>query len=648
MSSNKAQPPPRLHFDDGSRIIIENASSPQMHERTNRDNDATIVGDTSSKSGDNPRGSTSVEIYYEIDRIATEIVDHIIIPHEYTIQNHNEDEMVHNTNHDDGFLCKVALQFPDELLNDAAEVSWLIEDAILSTYKTRIGEDNERLNEKDYASPLVFVLGDTTYSSCCPDEIGALHLNADVIVHYGQYACLSPSQCLPVIYSFGVLEWTDIDTCIDMIQQQIDESDVEKRKVLLLCERRYHQYMETLSSKLNKNNKIQEVIIGSVPKHDLIGKSILSCRSSTSCCGVHNKNNEDESVCCGNQSCDTKLSQDDKDSNKLHPTNDNSMSNDIGDDNDLTIGGLQIPIHPRSLSQYTLIYIGDDSGTSRSRQFLNTILRCTSPSIGTHECWSYNPNTNHLSTDPTATLGISRYLNRRFYLTEKAQLSSIMGILVGTLSQDRFQNVIKTVRRKIQDSGRGCYTFVVGKINVAKLANFAEVECFVLISCGETSVLVDERDFHVPVITPSELEIVLGNKAWCGSDSCNTDFNVFLKDNNNDDEVEKNGECNDDHESDKSDESDDDHDNEIDDEPFFSMISGTYVSKPLSRKLKQQEVLDKNNNINLSESQMVEYKSDAAEFWKKREYKGLEAKIGQTEVKAATEGQCGIASDYGK
>ena len=89
-------------------------------------------------------------------------------------------------------------------------------------------------------------------------------------------------------------------------------------------------------------------------------------------------------------------------------------------------------------------------------------------------------------------------------------------------------------------------------------------------------------------------------------------------------------------------------DTDDDDEPFFSMISGTYMSKPMTQDRKKKQ-----NNINRTAesqlgSELVEYKSEAAEFWKKREYKGLEAKIGQTEATAAVEGQTGIASDYGK
>lgn len=591
--SNKA-PPPRLHFDDGSRIITDNISTIQNEET--QDNTPCSKELTNIT---NPRGTTPIETYYEINHIATGIVD-LVVSKKVHVDDNNHTNTIEKNLPSDGFLCKVALQFPDELLDDSAQVAWLMEEAIEIA-----AQEKQKLEADQRFPPLVFILGDTTYSSCCPDEIGAQHLNADVIVHYGQHACLSPTQCLPVLYSFGVLEWTELEESIDIIKQSIQDSEDETIRLLLLCERQYDQHMGTFSKSLGMETRVKEVVVGSVP--DEIGSKWMMKALTDS------HKNENKSV------------------DGLH------------------IGGLVIPIDPSSMSNYTLLYIGDDSGTSKSRQFLNTILRCSSPVSGTKACWSYNPATKQLSTDPYSILGVSRYLNRRFFLTQKAQLASIMGILVGTLSQDRFRNMVETVRRKIQDSGRGCYTFVVGKINVAKLANFAEIECFVLISCEETSVLQDERDFHVPIITPTELEIVLGEKVWGGSDSCNTDFADYLRDNEKIEEqcdglnvTTENDEDGSDNDIDADDISDDEND-----EPFFSMITGTYVSKPTTKQ-NQLKTQQESHDTTGREGQIVEYKSEAAEFLKNREYRGLEAKIGQTEVRAAIEGQTGIASDYGK
>lgn len=54
----------------------------------------------------------------------------------------------------------------------------------------------------------------------------------------------------------------------------------------------------------------------------------------------------------------------------------------------------------------------------------------------------------------------------------------MIGIVVGTLGVERYGSVVRSVRKMIEDAGRKAYTLAVGKVNVAKLANFAEVCSF--------------------------------------------------------------------------------------------------------------------------------------------------------------------------
>lgn len=585
--------PPVLIFDDGSRVMKENEIP-------------ATEGSCTGPIELNPRGSTPIPIYYEIERISDEIIN-TILPD--------------ITSGDDGFLIKVALQFPDELLEDAADVSFLLDEALLSKYQNISTDSSENV-------PLVFILGDTTYASCCADEIGAKHLNADVIVHFGTHACLSVSETLPVIYSFGVQEWTGLEQCVETVANKMREEQSSNGKLILVGERRYHNHLISIANRLG-DMEISQVMVGQVPISNA-KRYMRDTSKRRSCCKEGNEE------CCRNnhvEPCDV-----------IHAhTEDVPIldSFDSSNQKGCIIGGLYIPVDKSSLHEFTLLYIGDDSGNSKSRQFLNTVLKCSSTD-GTKACWSFNPETQQLSTDPMSILGISRHVNRRFYLTQKAKLANVIGILVGTLSQDRFQSVVSSVRKKIEDSGRAAYTFCVGKINIAKLANFGEIECFVLISCGETSVLKDEREFHVPIITPLELYLALGEKDWNGSASCGTDFNEFLE---HDQELKHGAKEEDDNVGSDGDLNvnayDDDDDND-DDEPFFSPITGTYVSNPMSLKQSSHDVSTMPGG-----GQMTEYKSEAAEYWKKREYKGLEANIGKDEAKPAILGQSGIASDYG-
>lgn len=92
------------------------------------------------------------------------------------------------------------------------------------------------------------------------------------------------------------------------------------------------------------------------------------------------------------------------------------------------------------------------------------------------------------------------------------------------------------------------------------------------------------------------------------------------------------------------------------DQPFFSLVTGTYKSNPgvLRGNASVGEVGaggsgggGKNALVGVADGSLVEWTSPAANFLGQREYQGLEALIGQTEAKPATEGQSGIASDYG-
>lgn len=68
----------------------------------------------------------------------------------------------------------VGLQFPDGLLPHAIPVLRLLRRSL-----ARIGKSVE-----------LYIMADTTYGSCCVDEVAAEHVSADAVVHYG-HACMS-------------------------------------------------------------------------------------------------------------------------------------------------------------------------------------------------------------------------------------------------------------------------------------------------------------------------------------------------------------------------------------------------------------------------------------------------------------------------
>jgi diphthamide biosynthesis protein 2 len=104
-----------------------------------------------------------------------------------------------------------------------------------------------------------------------------------------------------------------------------------------------------------------------------------------------------------------------------------------------------------------------------------------------------------------------------------------------TIVSASYLPLIAHLRQVLARAHKKAYTISVGKLNPAKLANFAEIECFVLVACPENS-LVDAKvlsmrslspqfsdksryhqDFFRPIVTPFELQLALQpSPTWTG------------------------------------------------------------------------------------------------------------------------------------
>jgi len=189
--------------------------------------------------------------------------------------------------------------------------------------------------------------------------------------------------------------------------------------------------------------------------------------------------------------------------------------------------------------------------------------------------------------------------------------------------------VVGKIQRQIEEAGRSSYLFVVGKVNVAKLSNFGEIEGFVLVACPE-STLLDSREFHLPVVTPWELEIALGEREW---GMYSVEFGDYLEGEGVGSGLTgKSGGGN---EEGGSASSDDDAD-----APFYDPVSGQYMT-----------VVKTTATVSLSTQPgggvVTKYDSSAASFLKNREYQGIDGKADEGEVvRKAIKGDVGIAAAY--
>jgi diphthamide biosynthesis protein 2 len=415
---------------------------------------------------------------------------------------------------------RIALQFPDEMLQDAPRVfeSLQIElakfsdegkDSIPNQGSTKAVATElidglvKELREADIAKQefshpsrcrqRLFILADTSYGACCVDEVAAEHVDADVVVHYGR-SCLSPTARLPVIYVFTSrpLPLEPVAAAFEMMFPRKDT------KVVVTADITYSDHVAAVCEKVKARGYT-----------NVFAPSIIHDPSSPI-------------------------------PNRTIPP-----SAATGE------GGLK---------EYNLFHISDPPASL----LLTLSSRLKSMYI--------YPTTGSISATPTALqVQTSQQLRRRYALLTSLTTCSIFGILINTLSVKNYLHTITKIQTQLAAAGKKSYTFVVGKINAAKVANFSEIGGWIVVGCWESS-LIESADFYKPIITPFELQLALMSdeeRVWTGE--WTGDFNSIV-----DKEIPKQS-------ADRRDETLQGNDGDIDDEedsapPEFDLRTGRYVS----------------------------------------------------------------------
>lgn len=271
------------------------------------------------------------------------------------------------------------------------------------------------------------------------------------------------------------------------------------------------------------------------------------------------------------------------------------------------------------------------------------------------------PTDQSSSTPPKALVASTAMaLRRRYALLTKLSTVSVFGILINTLSVKNYLHVLDHVKEQIEAAGKKSYTFVVGKINAAKVANFSEVGGWVVIGCWESS-LIESKDFWKPIITPFELTLALQGdeeRVWTGD--WTSDFEAVLA-KRGDAGGEANGEApaNDEDHADGTSESD----GEESAPPEFDLRTGRYVShsRPLQsarsvRKSADSNVASSAAPLSQAQSLVKRAKGDVAQIGgvvspgaeylrSQRTWQGLGSDF---EVEHAHEGSHGAAMEEGR
>lgn len=148
-----------------------------------------------------------------------------------------------------------------------------------------------------------------------------------------------------------------------------------------------------------------------------------------------------------------------------------------------------------------ILYIGPESLT-----LTNLLLSHSSTPV-----ISYDPKANSGRLESGRT---NKLLMKRYGVVQKARDADVFGIVVGTLGIASYLPTLEYLRNLLKKHKKKSYTMAVGKLTPAKLGNFLEVETWVLVACGENSLVEGYKDFMKPIVTPWELEVALGEREW--------------------------------------------------------------------------------------------------------------------------------------
>eukprot|EP00268_Persea_americana_P029425 TRINITY_DN28449_c0_g1_i1.p1 TRINITY_DN28449_c0_g1~~TRINITY_DN28449_c0_g1_i1.p1 ORF type:complete len:452 (-),score=97.20 TRINITY_DN28449_c0_g1_i1:552-1907(-) len=333
-------------------------------------------------------------------------------------------------------------------------------------------------------------MADTTYGSCCVDEVGASHIDADCVVHYG-HTCMSPTSTLPALFVFGKAS-IDVNTCVESLSHCLTTSN---KPIMVLFGLEYAHAVQNIKEKL----VVESSMLGS-SKYPVLHYADVMC-------SVMNPSDYDKTLKGELESSNGYTSN----GNLLKCVNNNNiLSPDHCKQNTLPItsynlGGLAWSLpQEHNIEDYLLFWIGPDNPA-----FANVVL-----TFNNCEIVRYDAEDNRLVKDLSHQ---RRILKRRYYLVEKAKDANIVGILVGTLGVAGYLHMINQMKELIKGAGKKAYTLVMGRPNPAKLANFPECDVFIYVSCAETA-LLDSKEFLAPVITPFEAMLAFNRGSqWTGA-----------------------------------------------------------------------------------------------------------------------------------
>lgn len=423
-----------------------------------------------------------------------------------------------------------------------------------SSYVIKYFQDNDK--DRQY-----FILADTSYSFCCVDEVAAEHVRGDMVIHFGE-SCFTQINKLPIMYSLGN-PYMNMENIVNKFLNEFQDKD---QIYVLMSDSTVNSELMNLNKTLVEREGYKNILISGINYNETEGNNVM----------VFPKNSLPEE----------KLTSFKIGYNRyIYNINNLDLDEDLIKD---------------TLRDSTLFHVTEP--TTSSLMHLSTCF-----------------NNIHIYDPLEGTIEQPRnHLMKRYKEMHKARTANTFGVLVNTLSIKNTRETVNKVTALLKQNYKKSHIFIVGKPNVAKLANFESIDIWVCVGCPQSGIIIDNfNEFYKPIITPFELTLAMETTvSWTGE---------WVLD--NEEIIEKINE-----------KIDEDVEEEYSDEPVFDAVKGVYVSnsQPL-RDLKRIDIEYEGNDDkalvkNLSKNLILkDTYSTAAESLQKREWTGLGSNFAKNE-----------------
>jgi 2-(3-amino-3-carboxypropyl)histidine synthase len=123
-----------------------------------------------------------------------------------------------------------------------------------------------------------------------------------------------------------------------------------------------------------------------------------------------------------------------------------------------------------------------------------------------------DPYTGEVQREELKTLKDS-LLRQRYAAIATAQKATRYGIIIGLKAGQQRLVFAKRLRSQLQTKGKTAILLLLDQCTPLVLQSFSEMDCFVSTACPRIAI-DDAAMYPRPVLTPIELEVVLGQRSW--------------------------------------------------------------------------------------------------------------------------------------